>query len=66
VRVSLKTGDVQIARALRDFLMDATPKIATNIPRVRGQAMPDVPPTPVWESRTVARPHGYRAGAMTH
>ncbi len=44
VRVSLKTGDVQIARALRDFLMDATPKIATNIPRMRGQAMPDSAP----------------------
>jgi spore germination protein GerM len=41
VRVSLGTNDVQIARALRDFLMDATPKIATNIPRMRGQAMPD-------------------------
>jgi hypothetical protein len=41
----LKTGDVQIARALRDFLMDATPKIATNIPRVRGQAMPDSIPS---------------------
>jgi len=41
VRVSLGTNDVQIARALRDFLMEATPKIATNIPRMRGQAMPD-------------------------
>ncbi len=41
VRVSLGTKDIAIARALRDFLMDATPKIATNIPRTRGQAMPD-------------------------
>ncbi len=41
VRVSLRTNDVQIARALRDFLMEATPKIATNIPKLRGQAMPD-------------------------
>ena len=65
VRVSLGTKDVEIARALRDFLMDATPKIAGNIPRVRGQAMPDVGPE-VCESRAVARPHGYRAGAMTH
>jgi len=66
VRVSLGTKDIAIARALRDFLMDATPKIATNIPRMRGQAMPDVPPPTVCESRAVARPHGYRAGAMTH
>jgi len=42
VRVSLGTKDVEIARALRDFIMDATPKIASAIPRVRGQAMPDV------------------------
>ena len=66
VRVSLGTKDIAIARALRDFLMDATPKIATNIPRMRGQAMPDVPPPTVCESRAVARPHEYRAGAMTH
>ncbi|MFM8459385.1 MAG: hypothetical protein ACKOB0_10650, partial [Chthoniobacterales bacterium] len=61
----LGTNDVAIARALRDFLMQATPKIASNIPRVRGQAMPDVGPS-VCESRAVARPHEYRAGAMTH
>jgi hypothetical protein len=66
VRVSLGTKDIAIARALRDFLMEATPKIATNIPRMRGQAMPDVPPPTVCESRAVARPHEYRAGAMTH
>jgi hypothetical protein len=66
VRVSLGTKDIAIARALRDFLIDATPKIATNIPRMRGQAMPDVPPPTVCESRAVARPHEYRAGAMTH
>ncbi len=65
VRVSLGTKDVEIARALRDFLMDATPKIAGTIPSVRGQAMPDVGPE-VCESRAVGRPHGYRAGAMTH
>ena len=41
VRVSLGTNDVEIARALRDFVMEATPKIATNVPRARGQAMPD-------------------------
>ena len=33
VRVSLGTRDVAIARALRDFIMDATPKIAARIPR---------------------------------
>jgi hypothetical protein len=66
VRLSLGTKDIAIARALRDFVMDATPKIATNIPRMRGQAMPDVPPPTVCESRAVARPHEYRAGAMTH
>jgi len=72
VRVSLGTKDIAIARALRDFLMDATPKIATNIPKMRGQAMPDS----VSDSRTPAlwsmlqapysKPHKYRAGAMTH
>ena len=41
VSVSLGTNDVEIARALRDFVMEATPKIATNVPRARGQAMPD-------------------------
>ena len=56
VRVSLRTDDVKIARALRDFLMQATPKIASNIPKMRGQAMPDVSPD-VCQSRAVARPH---------
>jgi hypothetical protein len=65
VRVSLGTNDVKIARALRDFLMQATPKIAGNIPKMRGQAMPDASPD-VCQSRAVARPHEYRAGAMTH
>jgi spore coat polysaccharide biosynthesis protein SpsF (cytidylyltransferase family) len=46
VRVSLGTKDVEIARALRDFVMEATPKIASNIPHARGQAMPDLPPVP--------------------
>ena len=53
MRVSLGTNDIQIARALRDFLMEATPKIATNIPRMRGQTMPDVGPD-IRESRAVA------------
>ncbi|MGA0176920.1 MAG: hypothetical protein ACO3L2_09355 [Chthoniobacterales bacterium] len=53
VRVSLGTKDIAIARALRDFLMDATPKIASNIPRMRGQAMPDSLPE-VSESRAVS------------
>jgi hypothetical protein len=66
VRISLRTDDVQIARALRDFVLEATPKIATNIPKLRGQAMPDVPPPTVCQSRAVAKPHEYRAGAMTH
>ena len=65
VRVSLGTDDVAIARALRDFLMQATPKIASDIPRIRGQAMPDVGPY-ICESRAVARPHQYRVEAMTH
>ncbi len=73
VRVSLKTGDVQIARALRDFLMEATPKIATNIPRMRGQAMPDVGPDLRCQPNRAgsllqtpcSKPHKYRAGAMT-
>jgi hypothetical protein len=65
VRVSLGTNDVQIARALRDFIMDGTPKIATNIPRMRGRAMPNCPSgsrlhAPCSESRE------YRVGAMTH
>ena len=54
VRVSLGTDDIEIARALRDFLMQATPKIAARIPRARGQAMPDVGPD-VRESRAVSR-----------
>ena len=58
------TNDVKIARALRDVLMQATPKIASNIPKMRGQAMPDVSPD-VCQSRAVARPHEYRVGAMT-
>ena len=45
VRVSLGTNDVGIARALRDFLMEATPKIATRIPRSRVQPMPDAIPS---------------------
>ena len=65
VRVSLGTNDAAIARALRDFLMQATPKIASNIPRTRGQAMPDVG-ADVYQGRTLARPHEYGAGAMTH
>ena len=44
VRVSLGTDDVEIARALRDFIMDATPKVVAKIPRSRGQAMPDLVP----------------------
>jgi hypothetical protein len=60
VRVSLGTKDVEIARALRDFVMEATPKIASHIPRTRGQAMPDLPPAP----RSML--HKYRAEAMTH
>ena len=42
VRISLGTKDVEIARALRDFIMEATPKIATKIPRARGEARPEV------------------------
>ena len=64
VRVSLGTDDVKIARALRDFVLQAAPKIAGNIPRSRGQAMPDIGPD-LRESRAMARPHRYRAGAMT-
>jgi hypothetical protein len=65
VRVSLGTKDIAIARALRDFLMDATPKIASNVPRMRGQAVPD------WSSGSRlhapgSMPHQYRAAAMTH
>ena len=65
VRVSLGTKDVAIARALRDFIMDATPKIATKIPRSRGHAMPDVSPE-TCESRACLRPAVGGAFAMTH
>lgn len=41
VRVSLGTKDVAIARALRDFIMDATPKIAARIPQHPVKFMPD-------------------------
>lgn len=58
MRVSLGTNDIRIARARRDFLMEATPKIATNIPRMRGQAMPDVGPD-IRESRAVAPRRDY-------
>lgn len=58
VRVSLGTNDIAIARALRDFLMQATPKIAGNIPRIRGQAMPDAGPS-VCQSRAVAPRRDY-------
>jgi hypothetical protein len=55
VRRSLGTKDIAIARALRDFLMDATPKIATRIPHSRGQAMPDmVPPFTSSRNRSAA------------
>lgn len=64
VRVSLGTKDIAIARALRDFIMEATPKIATNIPRSCGQAMPDIGPD-VRESRAVAGRHEYNSGTMT-
>ena len=50
VRVSLGTKDVAIARALRDFIMDATPKIAARIPQRPAQYTPDIR-----ESRAVAR-----------
>jgi hypothetical protein len=65
VRVSLGTNDVQIARALRDFVMQATHKIASNIPRSRRQAMPGPGPD-VCESRVVAKQHQYGAGALSH
>lgn len=53
VRVSLGTKDVEIARALRDFVMEATPKITNHIPRLRGQAMPDLAGPCDWqESRS--------------
>jgi len=58
VRVSLGTDDVEIARALRDFIMDATPKIAARIPSSRGQAMPDFAPR-FGDERCVAGMQGY-------
>jgi len=64
VRVSLGTDDVQIARALRDFIMDATPKIAARIPRPRGQAMPDlVPPCSPDRVRSACRRYHNFSGA---
>ena len=42
VRVSLGTKDVAIARALRDFIMDATPKIAARIPQRPAKHMPSL------------------------
>jgi hypothetical protein len=61
VRVSLGTDDVEIARALRDFIMQATPKISSHIPRSRGQAMPDlVPPlSPDRVKSASRRYHGF-------
>ena len=52
VRASRGTNDVKIARAPRNFLIQATQKIGSNVPRVRGQAKPDIGPE-VCESRTV-------------
>jgi len=59
------SGIGKIARALRDFLMQATFKIASNIPRMRGQAMPDCAAVPL-PSAPCSMPHKHRAGAMTH
>ena len=58
VRVSLGTKDVAIARALRDFIMDATPRIAARIPRNPAKFVPDVR-----ENRAVAARHEYSAAA---
>lgn len=63
VRVSLGTDDVEIARALRDFIMQATPKISNNIPRSRGQAMPDLVPD-FRSSRAGANRYSYRTEAV--
>jgi hypothetical protein len=68
VRVSLETKEIAEARRRRDVLIRNTPNVSTKVPwpRIpRGQAMPDVGPD-ICESRAVARPHGYRALAMTH
>ena len=62
VRVSLGTKDVAIARALRDFIMDATPRIAARIPRSPANLMPDIA-SDVRESRAVAKRHEYSAAA---
>lgn len=58
VRVSLGTDDVEIARALRDFIMQATPQVASRIPRSRGQAMPDLVPR-FGHGRPVAKTRNY-------
>lgn len=63
VRVSLGTGDVEIARALRDFIMQAAPKIAGNIPRGRGRAMPDLLPDSS-RSRAGSKPYHCRTAAF--
>ena len=64
VRVSLGTKDIEIARALRDFIMDATPKIATNIPRQRGRAIPDhAGDSPFAAQRS--KPRQFKPGAVT-
>ncbi len=57
VRVSLGTKDVAIARALRDFIMDATPKIAARIPHNPAKFVPDVR-----ESQAAARRYKHNAG----
>jgi hypothetical protein len=61
VRVSLGTDDVEIARALRDFIMQATPEISSHIPRSRGQALPDlVPPLSADRVKSASRRyHGF-------
>lgn len=60
-RVPLGTKDIEIAQALRDLLLDATPKIGSSVPRVRGQAMPGFGPE-VCEGRAVLRDHPGAAG----
>jgi hypothetical protein len=59
VRVSLGTGDVAIARALRDFIMQAKPQITSRRHRMRGPALPDL-----GESRALGRRQEHRAAAM--
>ena len=64
VRVSLGTDDVQIARALRDFILQATPQVASRLPRSRGQAMPDlVPPFRPDRVKAASRRHHRLLGA---